>query len=471
MLALDNKRIDDNRYCILCCIKSKTDPNDEIKERQLKYKETSDDENIDITVEEEICYECSISWLCGRSLLKCLSFCFCRWVVIAIFIAIEILAIFATLNMGVGTDQTNMYLNDSFIKDYYTDLKNAFCDLSVNEISLVYNNKDISDKIIRNEFINMFKEYKNLSYIIDINEWVTEFINYVDNIDEQNSDTIYNQLNTFLHDNEYKKWNNEIILNENNTKIKYGKLYLTAYIPTDINKIWSYEEELLNILKTNMNDYTEDTYVHNDMFTYAYIDGNIINILIKNILISVGSVGIILLFLLDFRQAIFMSIIVCIINIILCCWMYIYNINLNTITYITLIISVSLTINYVIHIINGITNAKPKDGYIYSERIKIAYNNIGNSIIKGTFTTTLSIIPLLWTNTDSIKIFCIILFGIIIILIFHALILTSALLGELYCLYNRTNDQMYQLPSLQMEAALTTTTAAEASNVDDYVQA
>ena len=449
LMILDNGRIKSNRNAIIPCVKYPDD--------YVRYNGSHDDS-------KEL-HKCSLEYILDKTLIKCLSNKIWRRLIIVIIVATWILSILATVSQRIGTDPKDIYPSDSYVYEYYTEKEKAFGVYDVSQVSIVYHNKDISDKTVRDDISLMFYEYFKLPYTIGVSEWLSDFTTYIqiernksiDNIDPNN---IYNYLTIFANDTQYKEWNDEIILNNdiNPSIIEYGRFYLTAYLPTS-HQVWNNQQELQSILQDSINDYSDNTYVYNDSFLTAYVGDNITTIVVKIILLSIVSITVILLITLDIREAIFISIILFASNIVLGGWMYINKINLDVVTCIEIIMSVPLTIDYIIQITYSITHTNPQNSNDYSERISIAFNEIGISIIKSAFTTLLGIVPLIFTKTQAFISFMKMIYGIIIITCLHALILVPALLGEFHFMYdtNKDNDYVYEIPSVQME----TTTAPE----------
>ena len=458
LMVLDNRRIKANRNAICPCIKHESSNNED----NIPGNDDDDDE-------EEI-NRCSLKYILDKTLVKCLSYWYCRWIIIIIFAGLWVVSAFATLNIGIGIDQKSFFPGDSYIREYFVESNKAFVGSTVNEVVIVYNNQDISDRETRDNFMNMFNEYNNLSYAVgEVNEWVTSFITEYEtassnSIDNSSSSDVYDYLtNYFANDTSYKEWNNEIIYDNdvNPTRINYGKFYITALLPTAVNDIWPFQQQMERIVQENMNDYSDDTYVWHPYFLHAYVGDTIVRLVIENVLLTVATIAGVLILTLDFRQAIFISIMVLGINGVLLCWMYLLNINLDVITYIELVMSVGLTVDYVIHITHAIADAKPRNGSDYSERIKLAFHEMGASVFKGAFTTLLGVIALTLSSVEAFQIFMKMMFGVIISACIHGLILVPALLGELYCLYDRNDKIEYSLPAVQLDHSTTNTDVSD----------
>eukprot|EP01084_Bolivina_argentea_P266602 452211_1 len=144
---------------------------------------------------------------------------------------------------------------------------------------------------------------------------------------------------------------------------------------------------------------------------------------------AAGGIFVILLILLDFKLCLFVLIVIIMIDIDLFGWMYINDIPLDTVSYIQLVMSVGLTVDYVLHMVLQIYITK-------NNNIKIAFDNIGISVMKGAWTTFLGALCLVFSSSQAFRVFFKMFVGIILIAVTHGLLLTPAILMECKCIVN-----------------------------------
>ena len=149
-------------------------------------------------------------------------------------------------------------------------------------------------------------------------------------------------------------------------------------------------------------------------------------------------------------MAIFITLIVAMIDIDLFGWMYICGISLDLVTYTQCVMAVGLTVDYVIHITHAISDASPKitpsmtNNDIFIARLKIAMKDMGASVVKGAFTTFLGAIALVFSQSEAFRTFFYMFSGIIIVAVAHGLILTPALMGEFKFIYCGLHEENYK---------------------------
>ena len=110
---------------------------------------------------------------------------------------------------------------------------------------------------------------------------------------------------------------------------------------------------------------------------------------------------------------------------------------------------IQLTVDYVIHITHAIAEAKPEfdinyslnsHNKIYDAKLSIALSEMGASVIKGSYTTFLGALALIFSQSQAFRIFFYMFTGIITIAVAHGIILTPALMGERRFVYAGIDD-------------------------------
>ena len=110
---------------------------------------------------------------------------------------------------------------------------------------------------------------------------------------------------------------------------------------------------------------------------------------------------------------------------------------------------IQLTVDYVIHITHAIAEAKPEfdinyslnsHNKIYDAKLSVALSEMGASVIKGSYTTFLGALALIFSQSQAFRIFFYMFTGIITIAVAHGIILTPALMGEMRFVYAGIDD-------------------------------
>merc|ERR1712187_750492 len=100
---------------------------------------------------------------------------------------------------------------------------------------------------------------------------------------------------------------------------------------------------------------------------------------------------IVLMLMLDIRMALFIIVVVFMIDANLFAWMWALGISLEVVSYIILVMNVGLSVDYVIHITHAIVESP---GASYEEKLETSMSKMGVSVCKGAFTTLLGALSL-----------------------------------------------------------------------------
>ena len=165
-------------------------------------------------------------------------------------------------------------------------------------------------------------------------------------------------------------------------------------------------------------------------YFFAYLAYAIIGLTINNLSFALVGVFVVLFLLMDIRMAFFVSILIGMIDVDLIGWMAVNNVSLDTLAYGELVMSVGLTVDYIIHIAHAITDAEPTDKNDFRERLTIAFHDMGVGVAKGALTTFLGIMTLIFSQSEAFRVFFLMFCGIILISVLHGFLLIPAILAE-----------------------------------------
>ena len=361
-----------------------------------------------------------------------------RIIIILIYFGILIASGFTVSQISTDVEFNLMVQDDSYVIDFRDKLSESFGDQGILQTQYIVKMTDFSDEISRNNILSSFDVIRTQSDTVSLVNWLEPFIEwsvnvYNNSVNDMNSDQFYEYLNIFMADPDHKAWTKEIKLNVDGNIIDATRFYLNLlYLEDEYDK---YDQYTLynNIIKDN----NIDGYMFNQEYGLSYFSTIITRLTIENMIFAGIGVFCVLLLFMDFRIACFILMVVAMIDVDLFAWMYIFNISLQPVTYVILVMSIGLTVDYVIHITFAIVDASHETDYY--KRIKYSISTMGVSVLKGAFTTLLGGFPLSFSKSTGFKIFYLMYVGVIFISILHGMILTPALLGEFQCLLSTKN--------------------------------
>ena len=302
-----------------------------------------------------------------------------RVIVIIIFIIILILSIVSLSSLDTTSDTSRLVPDDSYAIDYFDEYDDGFGDQFLITFQIIIEDQDFSDPIIRNNTKNMFNEIElyrdGESYAIgEVDNWLEPFEEYISDtvgldIDSLDQTEFYNHLQTFANVSSYAEWEDEIIYDDddNPTKIVATKFFVsyihTYYIvflfvvialfeictllsffaqinfakPDTLREQWPLMLDLDDIIEKYLGK--NSGFFFEDVLVFSYFEYVITDLTLTNIIAACGGVFIILVLFVDLRMAVFILIIVIMINVDLFGWMVICNVALDSLSFLQLVMA------------------------------------------------------------------------------------------------------------------------------------
>ena len=439
LMILDEKRFQSKRNCCCCCYKHKSD------ELDLMTNGTTDTNDDD----DDSC-GFGIKCLLTNTIVFILKYRVSRIIIILGYVAMLVLSGFTIFQISTDVEFSLLVQDDSYIIDFRDKLSESFGDQGIAQTQYIIKATDFSEKTLRDNILSSFEVMTTQRDTVSLVNWLEPFMEWTVNmynisVDDMNSNEFYSYLDSFTSDPAYDSWVSEIILNPDSNSIDATRFYLNLlYLEDEYDK---YDQYTLynNIIKDN----NIDGYMFDQEYGLSYFSTIITRLTIENMIFAGIGVFCVLLLFMDFRIACFILMVVAMIDVDLFAWMYIFNISLQPVTYVILVMSIGLTVDYVIHITFAIVDASHETEYY--KRIKYSISTTGVSVLKGAFTTLLGGFPLAFSNSKGFKLFYLMYSGVIFISILHGMIFTPALLGEFQCLLSHKKQRKPPEQNIEMD--------------------
>ena len=169
-------------------------------------------------------------------------------------------------------------------------------------------------------------------------------------------------------------------------------------------------------------------YVYHQFFCYGAMDAAIPGATLSTLLWALGAVLISLAVALDFKSAIVSGVIVGMIDIELVALMTIWDIKLAGPSFVCLVMSVGLSVDYCVHICHGYIHG---GGGSPVEKMEAGIKMMGGAVLKGASTTFLGVLVLSGASSTIFRMFFKLLFGTVLCGVIHGLFLAPILLMAL----------------------------------------
>jgi len=445
LLLWDERRKESKRNCICCC---------------LQYGDDEDD--VCVLVDLECAENGGGDKLCGSLMVKLLHFRPVRWLIVVVFLVAAFVSVSNVNNIDTASKWSEMVPDDSNIIEYYDALAVGFNDQSIVELQIIIQDTDFSNNGKRYSVLRFIQDIENQTQFIAQNNWLQPFIDWLSiayqiDVSTLNSNQFYDYLQEFAHND--TAVHSDIVYKENSfgniTEIEATRFYMFAFQDNNGAIQWEEYNEWNDLLQS----YGINGYVFHSGYGFAYISAVIVQLIAGNMVMAAIGVFIVLLFAADVRMAFFILIVVVLIDVDLIGCIYFFGFSLNVTTYSILVMSVGITVDYVIHISFAMleameklkeqkrsSNEETKDEATpaskeeeqapirleFDEILQLAMSSMGTSVMKGAFTSLLGGLPLLLSNSQGFRTFAVMWIAIIVIAVLHAFLFVPAVFAEFY---------------------------------------
>ena len=399
LMVIDDRRIRKKRnFCCPCCyghgvdelgIKGQSANSTSTKSMNISMK-ISSDLQCKVTANCNCGFiECADSWL-SKVLLPVMTNRISRLLVIVLFLCTLSGSIYVIPSIDTGTDPKTYVPDDSMVLDFMNTLDAVWSGSTIAEQDVVIQNQDFSDIAVRDTVYELISDLESQDDALGaVTNWLDEFEIFLNEtgqeMDTMDSSAFYSELQSFSNGT---RWETEIIYDHplNPKFIKMTRFKLSANAAKLYSDIWTEYESWNDIFDAHLPS-NEDGFVFHTDSMPAYFQNIILKLTTNNMVFAGIGVFLVLLLFIDLRMALFLLVIVSIIDVHLMAWIWAFDIVLDGTSYIVCVMAVGLTVDYVIHITHSIAEAQPQGDIskmehqeVYNEKLKITLNTMGVSV-------------------------------------------------------------------------------------------
>ncbi|GAX11662.1 hypothetical protein FisN_7Lh023 [Fistulifera solaris] len=409
-IVVDEKRIADRRRDCLVCFKARDDQCE------------SDGEHNDL---EDFATE-----LMGRY-AECLMKPVVKGVVIVGFTALAIASAFSASKLKQEFKFTEVVPNDSYVADFF----NAYNERSVRSSvspAVYFRGVDQSDPVIQDQMERYIEELVSIDAIETGPDffWLRDFKFFAAE-DSVTGLTFSQQLELFLQDPVYRELYADHIVLDETGNIRESRCSINMD-NVDIENV----KEQIDALESQR-DVTSSQPINqgsDDWFFFTY-DGvydiwefysvSVNELILTTITGVVAVTGIALLLIPHWSAAVFILPLVCVLYVELLGWLQWFGKAVNPVSYVTLVMSIGLTVDYIVHVLVRYYEAKGSR----SQKVTETLRTMGASILIGAASTFLGILPLAFSTSEIFGTVFVAFLGLVLLGATHGLILLPVVLS------------------------------------------
>lgn len=159
---------------------------------------------------------------------------------------------------------------------------------------------------------------------------------------------------------------------------------------------------------------------------FATMDNVIPQLTLNNMLMTVGAIFLTLLFFTNVWISLFIALMVASIDLHLVSVLVYWNIKLNAVSFVNLVMSVGLSVDYCVHIGHAFARAPGGSGDL---RVQHTIRSMGASVAQGGFTTFVGVMLLAFASSEAFRIFFKMLLATVVYGLYHALVVLPVVLA------------------------------------------
>ena len=372
---------------------------------------------------------------------------FIRIIIIIVTFLVCAASICGLLNVEADINLNTLFPDDSFLLDYFNVLDTMFPSKFVSQTYFMIKDIDLYDDAERNELYDYIDNLDNMTdiAITNVDHWLDEYdLWLMQTINETIDDfdmkqTFYDYLIQFTDDGAHRKWKSEIVYKYNEQQdidhISSMRISRFTFALLPFDRYYPYIDQYHEISrKSNLESY----YIWDIFLILSETTHDLMRYVLENVVFAIIGVLGTLLFFVDILTLFIVGITIIIINIDLFGWIYIMGIVIDPIIYTTFVMSVGLTVDYVIHVTHALLqldkerNNNKSNKEWFNKRLKIAFIEMGLSVIKGAFTTFIGCCALAFSESRAFRDFFIVICGIILISMIHGLFFVPSIVGTCF---------------------------------------
>jgi len=220
-------------------------------------------------------------------------------------------------------------------------------------------------------------------------------------------------------------------------KVNSARFFYDDVTATATEEVWKTYKELESI----RNKYSIDGYFYTEVFLFAENDSLMFEYLFRSLGVTLLAIGVIMMIFTDAVSSLYITITVICVDCHLLGLSRLWGIQLNSVMFTCMLMSVGLSVDYCVHIAHAFVHATEKSSA--EGRLREALASLGPAVLKGGFTTLLGVILLSGASSSVFRMFFKLLFLTVIFGLFYGIVFLSVLLTlhmKLMNLYQKTRQ-------------------------------
>ena len=309
-----------------------------------------------------------------------------RLLIIALFLCTLFGSIYVIRFVNTESKMSSIVPDGSMVLDFQRALDRGWGGAHVDRLDIVIKNQDFSDIAVRDKVHELIADLESQDDALDaVDHWLDEFAFFLNEtaleMDTMDSNTFYRELQSFSNGT---RWESEITyddpLNPMQIKSTRFRMAIGVQVASVAYQQW---DEIFDVYFPSVSS----GFIFYEASLPQYLQNRMLSLTASNMMFAANGVLCILMLFMDLRVALFLLVIVAMIDVHLMAWMWALDISLESVTFIVLVMAVGLTVDYLIHITNSIVEAQPQGDIsrmshheFYNSKLQVALDSMGVSV-------------------------------------------------------------------------------------------
>ncbi|XP_067137453.1 patched domain-containing protein 3-like [Centruroides vittatus] len=358
---------------------------------------------------------------------------YAKIVVVICFISYLIISIYYIRNIHIAFYYTSAMPDYSYCKEYTLYSYKYFMEYPFS-IQVAFNQSmDYSNETVQNDIEKMLRKMENLPSMTNLTDsWLKAYLKFVNNKNSwfflrglnvsQSDDFVTGLRDVFLKFKWAERYRNDVVFSKDGKEIIASRYILQSKDLTNFTAETQLMQNLLHVADSSK----YSMFVHNILFFLYDMNSELEYTTIQCLCVSSFFVIIVFFALVpNLNCSISIALTIVSIELGVMGYMTLWNVPLNIISMISLVLSIGFSVDYSAHISYSYICKKDETP---NNKLKYTLNNVGYPIVQGCTSTTIGVLIMSFAPSDLFVICFKIIFLVMVISLFHGILLLPVIL-------------------------------------------